>query len=557
MENEKLSVVSLKGIVRNKPQSAATDGDCEDIINLRYQDGAWRGVGSKTAKSYSIVSDKYFKKIYAPSFLPDGEFVAIGDDIYTYHIVTDGNSESTLNVIATNPRGEHYDRIVVMNNTIILYSSTSTMVIQYVDGGFIPLGQVNSKTIPFPRLAVGETAQYEDEYTLINSVWVDSDGAMTQEQFDAIMADFLPKYAEKVEDGYLSGFMSFVFAWKLYDGNYILHQGCFPIDIYLENTTKIVSDGSPSPDGKRRMEMYVERPSVYYFFPSSARSIIESWYNAGIIKELCVFMSPVRTPDNIFDGELTNWRGYSGYFPPSDFTMVDKIPEEINYYRVGQISIADIIASDETEPTQYIIPLDKGKLTSIETNEALPVDSFSHHDLIPQCEYLYNSRLHLGDITVLPGTIPWPFEDWFDSENYELWECFYPRISTKLSLGHYSGNVALLENSPGLLSSSTYGLQIAVTIIVNGQQYVSIKSIDKSSIKGWWNVSTEYEYISLRGLASYPDIRASKITVLLTSSTDEDSPRVLATLDLTKHPFHNIAYYKSETWYQPTFIRIP
>ena len=103
---------------------------------------------------------------------------------------------------------------------------------------------------------------------------------------------------EMVEDGYLSGFMSFVFAWKLYDGNYILHQGCFPIDIYLENTTKIVSDGSPSPDGKRRMEMYVERPSVYYFFPSSARSIIESWYNAGIIKELCVFMPPVRTPDN-------------------------------------------------------------------------------------------------------------------------------------------------------------------------------------------------------------------------------------------------------------------
>ena len=86
MENEKLSVVSLKGIVRNKPQSAATDGDCEDIINLRFQDGAWRGVGSKTTKSYSIVSDKYFKKIYAPSFLPDGEFVAIGDDIYTYYL---------------------------------------------------------------------------------------------------------------------------------------------------------------------------------------------------------------------------------------------------------------------------------------------------------------------------------------------------------------------------------------------------------------------------------------------------------------------------------------
>ena len=76
MEQNKRLSVALKGIIKNKPAQFAEDGECEEIINLRYEDNAWRGVGMKELLPHNLVTLNYYDKVVRPAMLPAAHYIA-------------------------------------------------------------------------------------------------------------------------------------------------------------------------------------------------------------------------------------------------------------------------------------------------------------------------------------------------------------------------------------------------------------------------------------------------------------------------------------------------
>ena len=550
MDRNKRVSIPLRGIVKDKAQLQATDGDCEELINLRYEDNAWRGVGMKRLHDYSIVTANVYSNVIQPSMLQDNMFIGYcSEENGVYLITASGRWTSTETLIYALDETDVFKSFAWMNNTLVVFTEQKVVALQYMNEiGFIILPDINNKTIPAPRIAVGEENEGEETYTEITSEWYgDTGAALTQDIFNLIIADFLPKYYEKQNNGFMIGYMNFMFAFKLFDGNYILHQGPFPLNLVV-SAPQIYSQGVV-PNVQYRLSALVSRPSVYYFFPQNIKDAIQTWYDAGLIQSLSVFMTSPQVPYNFFESDVTKW---ISHVPPVDFSGVDNLPESPSYFHVGVIEIDDIVNSPTDEPGKFTIILDNGKLQSIETLEVLPVDNFSHHDLLPETTYAFNSRLHLGNITTIPGKIPWPFSDWFDSASApEEIGCFYPRCDAIMSLGYYSGSIALFNK--GILENSDYSLQIAVTIDVDGKKFVSIRDIDVDSLRLW------ADGLCFRSLVSYPDLRAKKIDIIMSYNGDSGSPRLIGSYNLVKHPFHNFAYYKStdSLWYKPSFIALP
>ena len=60
MSNEQVKAIELKGIVHNSTKINTQDGQCEDIINLRFKDGSWRTSGDGYPMKGSIVYEQLF-----------------------------------------------------------------------------------------------------------------------------------------------------------------------------------------------------------------------------------------------------------------------------------------------------------------------------------------------------------------------------------------------------------------------------------------------------------------------------------------------------------------
>ena len=45
MDREEIKAISLQGIVHNATKIGVQDGQCEDLVNLRFKDGSWRTSG--------------------------------------------------------------------------------------------------------------------------------------------------------------------------------------------------------------------------------------------------------------------------------------------------------------------------------------------------------------------------------------------------------------------------------------------------------------------------------------------------------------------------------
>ena len=90
---------------------------------------------------------------------------------------------------------------------------------------------------------------------------------------------------------------------------------------------------------------------------------------------------------------------YMLYTVSKDDKLSESFPETSNYYRIHSIPFSEFVSLDQVSD----IEIDLGDFSTIETREALPIDNFSHHKLISNTDYVYNQRLHIGDITTRFG----------------------------------------------------------------------------------------------------------------------------------------------------------
>lgn len=119
MKQIKNKNIPLRGIERNTNDISVKDGACDEIINMRFKDGAWRPLGGKTPNVRDITQIagyESFTDIYKHNVLDQGLFIAKnGSDIILleleeYISVTaktiDASQSSTDFVITTHIIGD-------------------------------------------------------------------------------------------------------------------------------------------------------------------------------------------------------------------------------------------------------------------------------------------------------------------------------------------------------------------------------------------------------------------------------------------------------------------
>lgn len=530
MENQRVSV-PLRGIVKDKPQLQSADGDCEEIINLRFIDNAWRGVGAKDRLPYSIVSTKIYSKLISPYILPDGTFVGFcSSDNSVYLIVTDGDNESNEQLLVTLGSGDVFKSFAWMNNTLIVYSYNNLVYLQYLpnSGTFIVLPD-----LAMPKLAIGESSPMKlVNYQNPDGINVGLDPIAFESYLQYTASQLQVKYALARSDGYFHGNVSFYFAYRLFDGSYIKHSGP-----YIWN---VAWDINMRPFLKRykidgvldywETGIYLNFPTAYLEFNTQQLSTINDYNKAGIIQSLCIFMSSTKETYNI-GAELSEWNVFheSGsyyYYPPlNDDAKID-ISDVANHFLVKELTINELIDNSTSGAVRReVIILKDNELSTIETNPVMPIDNFSIHKLIPSTHYQYNSRLHLGDLKIIMGDMPSPFiPHFFDTLTSS--RVTIAERDTSLEDHYFDNNDIVTDNSP----LNGMDLYLHAELLSDGKRYMTLKKLDNAEISLYHkNVGGADEYsMPLRPLFGYPDTRAVKFSLLANKPSQGTHFRVVS-----------------------------
>lgn len=96
MSNEQVKAIELKGIVHNSTKINTQDGQCEDIINLRFKDGSWRTSGDGK-QVYSMKDGSVYAQLFVHTNIYRHLLGVKDGKLYWFaNISTDGVSFSEL-----------------------------------------------------------------------------------------------------------------------------------------------------------------------------------------------------------------------------------------------------------------------------------------------------------------------------------------------------------------------------------------------------------------------------------------------------------------------------
>lgn len=209
---------------------------------------------------------------------------------------------------------------------------------------------------------------------------------------------------------------------------------------------------------------------------------------SSLIKSISVFITPqVSLYDLTKDSKYLGYFDYNGnssaycenYIPEvKDIKDIIKELESLNFYKVKEIQFDDIQTDTWIDLTEDL----KGKLgDNLVSQEVLPVDNFTHHKLIPQKQYIYNSKLHAMDYkTVLSHGFPF---------NY-----FIPNQGT--------GQFAATSNPNVPYNTNDYRNYVEVTI----KTETGLSKVVRYT-------EAEFPLTDLMPMLSYPDSRAIKMVI--------------------------------------------
>jgi len=573
--SDKRSSFPIRGIVRNKPQQQSQDGDCEEIINLRYEDGAWHGVNEKLAVRHTILTERYYTHISHPDMLPTASYIGLSEaDNAIYLIVASALSQSTETLLVSLETGELFVRFAWMNTYLLVMTDRNVYALYYnQDTDALSL----LPDLEMPRVAVGETDSSIHVSKSSPTNLPENIDFVSQVYFDSFFSEFIELLNERRQNGYFFGNMSFYLAYKMFDGSYIKHFGPFVWNVAWDETDypQLYRSFHDANYAIWTFKARLNYPCVMYQYHNA--DALTAWQQAGLIQSLCIFASSDMSSINVYESDITKYSFLSTphiYRPPFDSQKYKGAPDVANHYLVKELPISELIDRVGLGSVIYeIIILDRGQLAAIETNENLPIDNFTSHKLSAKQSYLYNSRLHLGDITILPAKMPLPFcnifydsaaDDYITqcSENATLYASYF---GTNYSIVRLDDTVTLLNGG--------IDLYLYAEIKDNGETYQLFRKLNSNEVSLFsrFDDPVTYYFVALKPFASYPDIRASRWMLLVNMPAVDSHLRICmpevgvsdGIFDLKKRTFSNTAIYNGslqttnlET-YLPIYVKIP
>lgn len=563
--------IELKGIKRNTPGVISEDGELEELVNLRYKDGAFRPIPNRSV----ILPELNYTDIYIHSNSGYKHYLGVRED-KLYYFAKDIASEATKHteIEICNISGEV--TFTQMGNVINILDSQGIKYAVWYDDGYKLidsnfdgeqnseelLGKVDLKVDVNP-----EGRAYTGPFSLDDKI-----------QRESFLSTYTRSNAIEKQDGRLNGIVLACSAIELYDGSYILHSnpillGCAADDMtryeslfvngvkknYLtdkiaafgisagdlsvkdeyytttQSETIVVGDVNPSTPQKipylPNLVMRFPVPNYSEPYPTRVyRSCNDLKYKVNsklsptlepLIKSISVFittqidMYKEELEVNTFDKQKL--LGDSTYYKfhylklKTNSELKKEIGELSTFYKIHEIPFEQLV---EGSPAIDWTVVDlKDKLLKLTSQEVLTYDNFSHHQLLPEVQFMYNSKLHLGDMKT------------FLSRGFPLGNFF-----TEQGVGQF-------PNERGIIGGLAYWIEVSIK---TGSGLTKVVRYKNRAI-GNVNVS------DIASFVSYPDARATKMVIHIEYAPHLGVDGVTKDFEfkLTAHTTQNFAYYVS------------
>ena len=505
--------ISFKGIARNSDIGISPDGQTMELINAKVENGSIVPIGKPILEHGSFYGTPYFIHTnsnyeHVISVIESGTFSIIYDcDRPTYdtsHRAVIVSGISNLKKIES-----------VGNMLVIIADKTFYALYNPSTSSYTYLGERPS--FPYINFSYEMVSTTYKSYacTILDKVPVGNPSTTTVFSFngagstrneqhvsDSINGALAKMASENMDSGYFSWPILVRYAIRLYDGSYIMHSAPSLIMTHLKNGVKInVQTNSVTYDdnaltGFRFNPVVTPFKLKYDIWPNADLSL---WKD--LIQSVDVFITKqeqtVDLNKNIpsFEVEGSNRnviRVYPNWY--TDATMMEKLSSQSVFYKVKSLSIEDISQGNDG----YIV--DSSSIKNIEQNETLPDDSFTHNSLSGNVSYVYNSRLHLGD------------------------------LSSTLYNGH--AFTQFINNVPLYWTGEVSNIQS--TIYARATVYINTESGEKCVTCAQQGLNT----YGILPFLSYPDARAKRMIVQF----EYNGGYYKRAFNLKPHPYLNLAY---------------
>lgn len=631
------------------------DGECEEIINLRYKDGSWHDIGSKSTHwtylhgcdlihyhpldetESSTGDDTTFfyigyrekvnttKKLFshgdigvAPAntvtfgsnhgFGENGETVELQftkgtsrieglTDGALYHAVitsskiitlTDGNMISQGighdhgfrkvigdELIAFLPNDNYEKRILFLDgeeitgithlNNILIVNTTEN--VYFILWNYDSLEYVIMEHPVLPALSISykeEGDMFKTEITGEPGIEFDYPDAYSK------TSDFVSN--SKKENNITESYVLVSVAYRLFDGSFIMHSQ--PIIAYIGrqqanryHTVHTNNQQEPTSWDKGYQDIYTGKPVLKLITNPTVVNLAEQWKD--VISGLTVFMT---RPTSFFSfpqsEEGYTWKFHSQidypdglnvqyikHYMPNTKNLKDLVDDPV-YYRVNEMPWDELMKSPSLKSIELGFNSDNIKQ---DFSYYQPNDSFTHHRLLSNIQYVFNRRLHLADVTTVFGPVDTQlltdpaFQDTVEGEGFTPVSTAYmlPDLEfyVEVSLRTGSGNRYILQSFvPKIYAwpSTYYDPGQGNEGSGSGSWAVSVSG---SVLEGYGPLAPggdPYFVMPLMPIISYPDPRAFYMRILI-KDKQTGLYYTLFNMTLKAHPFMTMAYYANFT----------
>ena len=398
--------ISIAGISQNLPPALSPDGESSNLSNLRCDNGVWRPVGNP--KLLYTPSDPARKPVYIHVNESYKHYLTY-DGTRLYHEATERNG--TISPMQ-NPTGfelANLQHLESVGNTLIAFTADSICYFLYIEGKYKKLGSRPD----FPEISFcvrSQKEQREDwgDYTLTKRLNGKDISQLSADDKTAFANSVYGAYHRAKEKLLKAGYISFPilvrYALRLYDDSYIYPSPpvlAAPKEI-LPFNKKIFCNYASSGDSITRFSSGTFRLSGEKVLYIPQKINLSEW--SDIVKGVDIFFSrelPVVKEENTLENLGFSDENGSSQLVFSLQTLSteeqkESVLNETLFYKVASIDI-DTLKSNEhrLNALPYTCSLD-----NLVHQRLFPLDNFSLHSLRAKESYVYNGRLHLGNITV-------------------------------------------------------------------------------------------------------------------------------------------------------------
>lgn len=367
--------ISIKGIVRATPDNVDGDGNCQEVINMRFKDGAWRSVGTKEDQTGEDLDSNY-QNFYKHPILP------------AHYIIAE--KTSTDKIVVTNPADPLFETAIVhldsegsdlvgyahINDFLIVTTTVAKHTFKWDEGS---LQYDELEPLEAPHLSVHEGTLEINQETAVASDYEEA-----RIKYRALVAS--KRAANKLE-----GHMLFRMAWRMYDNSLVAYSAIQHYNIRgdgadahtYETASFVFSNLAFS---SIEMQLYV----------TAAHKALLTEYE-GLIKSLVIFSTDIHSHFDVSDDDPSGWASAGGDFVylPDQPGIEEIMIQKSGYYNIKEIPYDEIqgLAGNELDLGE----IDLSFIDSIEVRESLPLYA-SPHDIGGKTSTIYNGKIHMGYI---------------------------------------------------------------------------------------------------------------------------------------------------------------